>query len=253
MKKIAQGEFEFLPHYCNCPCHGIIILNKNKFPNYERSGYPKFINYHSVRVNHPMKGKHHTEEAKELNRQKHIGNKNAEGHIVTKENKLKLSELHKGNQYRSGCVNSEEHRKIISENNSGRDPWNKGLTGVQESPMKGKHHSPETIELIKQNTPVKEGEDHWNYQGGITPLYKQIRFCEEYDIWRTQVFERDLYICQDCQDMSKRILEAHHIKGFSNILKENNIISLEQAKSCNELWNISNGITLCQDCHNKLR
>ncbi len=33
------------------------------------------------------------------------------------------------------------------------------------------------------------------------------------------------------------------------ILKENNITSLDQALNCQELWDISNGITLCKKCH----
>jgi hypothetical protein len=30
---------------------------------------------------------------------------------------------------------------------------------------------------------------------------------------------------------------------------ENNIITLEDAFGCDELWNLNNGITWCKECH----
>jgi hypothetical protein len=43
---MTRGDFEFLPHYCSCPCHGLIPLKKERLWYYETRGYPKFINHH---------------------------------------------------------------------------------------------------------------------------------------------------------------------------------------------------------------
>jgi len=42
-------------------------------------------------------------------------------------------------------------------------------------------------------------------------------------------------------------------KKFSDIINNNNITTMEAALECSELWNLNNGITLCEDCHNKTK
>lgn len=42
---------------------------------------------------------------------------------------------------------------------------------------------------------------------------------------------------------------AHHIKSFSKIIKENNIKNILEARKCEELWAVNNGVTLCEECH----
>lgn len=55
--------------------------------------------------------------------------------------------------------------------------------------------------------------------------------------WRKEVLTRDHYICKFCS--SKENLEAHHIIPVS--INENSVASL------------SNGITLCKECHKSIR
>ena len=96
------------------------------------------------------------------------------------------------------------------------------------------------------------GENNSNYRGGITPLYLAVRSCSKYSEWRINIFQRDMFICQACKKTSEGDLEAHHIKRFSVIINDNKIETIEQALLCEELWDISNGITLCNDCHKKI-
>ena len=46
-------------------------------------------------------------------------------------------------------------------------------------------------------------------------------------------------------------LEAHHVKPLSEIVKEHGITTREQARQCSALWDLSNGVTLCERCHCK--
>jgi 5-methylcytosine-specific restriction endonuclease McrA len=78
------------------------------------------------------------------------------------------------------------------------------------------------------------GEEHWNWQGGITPKNHKIRTSTEYKNWRNQVFDRDNYTYQIC-DKTGGNLHAHHLDSF--------------AKNENLRLDIDNGITTCDKCH----
>ena len=114
---------------------------------------------------------------------------------------------------------------------------------------KEKWQNPEyRAHMVKAHIGKMCGKDSPSWKGGITPVNIQIRHCFKYRQWRSDVFTRDNFTCQNC--LSKGVyLHAHHIKAFSLIIKENNIKSLEQALNCEELWNINNGMTLCRECH----
>jgi len=94
------------------------------------------------------------------------------------------------------------------------------------------------------------GEQNHNWRGGITPLNRYLRTCFEYRLWRTKVFERDNFTCQECKTRGG-VLNVDHIKPFSLVLHEYSIASYEEAQSCRELWDIDNGRTLCKGCHLK--
>lgn len=103
---------------------------------------------------------------------------------------------------------------------------------------KGKQASPNT-EFKKGQIPWNKGrshlskEKHWNWQGGLTEKYWDIRMTFEYDKWRKRVLERDNYTCQFCG--TKQRLEVDHIKPVS-LFKE-------------LIYEINNGRTLCHNCH----
>ena len=105
--------------------------------------------------------------------------------------------------------------------------------------------------IIKR--PNNLGKKNHFWKGGKTKLSQQIRNSAEYSFWRKQIFERDNYTCQQCGRRTKKgdkvIIEADHIYPFSKILDDYDITSIEEAISCEKLWDIENGRTLCRDCH----
>lgn len=128
----------------------------------------------------------------------------------------------------------------------GCKPWNKGKKNILSEISKEKMR----IARAKQDMSHLRGENHHNWKGGITPIRNAIRALYQYVEWRKSIFERDNYTCQGCKKRGGK-LNADHVKSFSKILNENNIQTTEHAKSCAELWDLSNGRTLCDKCHLK--
>jgi len=135
----------------------------------------------------------------------------------TEQTRLKISKAKKGKCF------TEEHKRKLS------------------SALKG--------HIVTEETRRKMGIKSRLKNKGLTSLHLLIRQTEKYKLWRSKVFERDFYTCQNCRKRGI-YLECHHIKRFSYILKENNIFSVEQALNCKELWNLDNGVILCKECHN---
>lgn len=133
--------------------------------------------------------------------------------------------------------NPEHSKRMI-----GHTPWNKNKKGLQSAWNKDK----ECIQF--------SGENHWNWQGGITKLAFKIRNCLKYKSLFKETKKRDDYTClmPGC-GLRGGVLHSNHIKTFSSIIKENNIKTFEQANNYEELWNPRNIITLCKDCHNHIR
>lgn len=78
------------------------------------------------------------------------------------------------------------------------------------------------------------GKNNPMWNGGTSRTYKEGYYSTEYIRWRLKVFERDGYRCQVC-DQVGGYLTAHHIKSFAHFPKLR--------------FEITNGITLCEDCH----
>ena len=106
------------------------------------------------------------------------------------------------------------------------------------------------ISRIGLKKPKIKGEKSPGWKGGITKLTLRLRESVEYKIWRTLVFKRDNYKCQEC-GINNNTLEGHHIIPFSVLLRKNNIKDFESALRCKELWETDNGQTLCRECHLK--
>lgn len=95
------------------------------------------------------------------------------------------------------------------------------------------------------------GENSPNWRGGVRSYYDLLRSSSKLATWRSKVYKRDNYTCQECGDNTGGNLNADHIKPFALILKENNITSKRKGLMCVELWDINNGRTLCVNCHKK--
>ena len=109
---------------------------------------------------------------------------------------------------------TKEHCFNISKGHLGQKVWNKG-----------------------KKMPEISGENHYFWQGGITPINKKLRHSIEFRLWREAVFARDNWTCQKCGQRGGK-LHSHHIKPFSKFPELR--------------FDIENGITLCSNCHKKI-
>lgn len=147
----------------------------------------------------------------------------------------------------------------------GHRVWNKGLKGTHFSPSTEfkKGHIPWhngtrgtgvkkqrkwTLEEREKMAEVRRGPKSHLWKGGTSKLSYHIRRIFQYEDWRRSVYERDNYTCQHCGKRGGE-LQADHIIALSVLLRKYEIKSIEQAIQCKELWDISNGRTLCIPCH----
>lgn len=135
----------------------------------------------------------------------------------------------------------------------GTDYGNAFVKG-QESAFKGKKHTDETKEKIRQrrledgHVPYLKDGKHWlagtkgmspNYQGGITPDRQSLYSSEEWIIAVKTVWKRDKNKCQRCgknhnDAVSRGTFHIHHIVSFK-------VVELRSDPS--------NLILLCKECH----
>lgn len=156
-----------------------------------------------------------------------------------------------------GAKHTDESRKKISETRKKlglKAPSRKGIPHTEEfkRAVSIRHTGRKDTDAtrLKKLAVVPRGDKCHFWKGGVTPLRLLIKQNINYRQWRTKVFERDKYCCQHCGVIGGK-LNADHIKSFSIILDEHNITSLADAVSCQELWDINNGRTLCEPCHRK--
>ena len=110
----------------------------------------------------------------------------------------------------------------------------------------------ESKEIREKKSVGHRGKKAYNWKGGLRKLKNRIRGCFKYRQWRLDIYVRDKFTCILCGYKKGNILEADHFPvGFSEIINKNKIKNLRSALSCCELWDITNGRTLCINCHKK--
>jgi 5-methylcytosine-specific restriction endonuclease McrA len=140
---------------------------------------------------------------------------------------------------RAGLRKDADYRRGVQRRNAtGRVVTAEGRERMRARAI-GRRVSPETVSKILESKRARgtlpRGERHYAWKGG-RPWE---RFSDErYLIWRTAVLERDNYVCQDCGRVCakyERGLAAHHLLSY--------------AEHPDMRYEISNGVTLCRDCH----
>ena len=151
--------------------------------------------------------------------------------------------LRNGRTRSCGC----ERGKYIGRANAARVFKKSTIEKHRINGLKRKH----SIETKRKLSIIRQGEKNPAWSGGLTPLVRRIRHLYQYRQWRSDVFTRDDFTCQDCGKRGGHLHAHHSSKTFWQIINEYKITTIEQAIACDELWNINNGVTLCKDCHGK--
>jgi 5-methylcytosine-specific restriction endonuclease McrA len=158
----------------------------------------------------------------------------------------------------------EQHSKIMA----GRSSWNKGMTGRQhwmntdgllpgwnkgiKTGIVPPNKKPDVFItclqcriLLKVKPAISQRKKYCSKSCkhaaqtqdlSIKGQIRRLRASTEYRQWRTAVFKRDDYTCQDCGVRGGR-LNADHIKRFADFPDLR--------------FDVSNGRTLCEGCHRK--
>ena len=134
----------------------------------------------------------------------------------------------------TGKVHSKETKIKMSEKAKGNKNW------------LGKKHSKKTKNLLSK---IRIGAKNPAWKKGSSALSSRLRNINLYYEWRLKVFERDKFTCQECGDSTGGNLQAHHIIAFADLLQTYKITSTKEGLLCKQLWELSNGITLCTECH----
>lgn len=122
----------------------------------------------------------------------------------------------------------------------GRKHTNSELRKMSESQL-GKKRKPLTLEHREKLRVAFSGKNTHLWKGGVTSVNQLIRTSFQYRAWRISVFKRDNYSCTKCGKRSGNgravVLHADHIKPFAFFPELR--------------FELSNGRTLCIECHRK--
>ena len=172
------------------------------------------------------------------------------GKHLSEETRLKISSSNLGKpKSPQSCIAMSEAKKGIIPVNI--ESLKTSLVG---KPMSESHYNNLVATMSTQKTRdkmsvVQRGENNPNWNGGITPLYKNIRECAKYYAWRDAIFKRDDYCDVITGERGDGNLNAHHIIPFAEIIEKHHITTFEEAMACEELWDVSNGITMIEANH----
>ena len=156
-----------------------------------------------------------------------------------------------------GCRSAYFKTKEVSPNlELGRQKGTNHLEGIpknektKQSLSKSlKKYCKEHPEEVKERGKKTRGEKHYLWKGGTTNLNQAVRRLDENRKWARLVKNRDGRKCRLCG--SQKNIEADHILPLSLILEQHNITNRDEARECEHLWDINNGMTLCRECHYK--
>jgi 5-methylcytosine-specific restriction endonuclease McrA len=156
-----------------------------------------------------------------------------------------------------GCRSELYKRRTPSPNLVlGREKGTNHLSGIpktqtHKNKMKGimSKWCNDNLDKVKERGKKIRGENHYLWKGGTTILNQSIRRMTECIYWQRAVKKRDGK-CMKCG--KEKQLEAHHKKSLKEIIKEYNITNRDEARKCENLWDLNNGITLCRKCHYEL-
>ena len=145
--------------------------------------------------------------------------------------------------------------ELVGENHPS---WRGGPKLCVDCRVPVKNRSAATKRCFSCNRRWLSGSRNPMWTGGHTSFRKSLYATKQYKEWRRKVFERDDFTCQICFVRGGE-LEAHHKKRMIVIIKEfiPNPSKLKgyQVRDLllehEPLWDVSNGITLCQPCHRK--
>lgn len=158
------------------------------------------------------------------------------GRPKSEEFKRKVSKGMKGvNTWMTGRKLSSEIKEKISKSNKGRklsESTKQKMSNARKGTKFTKEH---LLNMSKGRRGIMTGPNHWNWKGGQSMT---IRKSAEYKDWRLAVFTKDGFACVGCGDNRGRNLQAHHIMSFADYPDLR--------------FDVSNGITLCKQCHAKL-
>lgn len=185
--------------------------------------------------------------------------RDSKGKFMKGYKKLWTEEMRKQHSLRMKGINtwskgrniSESHKNKIKQNNA------KYWLGKERLEMKGNKfavgHKPKNG-FLKGNIPHnlgKFGRESTTWKEiKRNPLRLAIRQLHQYRQWRSSIFKRDNYSCVLCKkgkEVSGKLEADHYPISFATIIQ--NLKTVEEAISCNELWDINNGRTLCKECH----
>lgn len=229
---------------CKCGCGESVTQRRD-------GSYNDFINHHHIRLNNPfssdsfrerMTGENNPAKRPEV-REKI--SKNLKGVYVGEKNHMKQDKYRKMFSEMWMGENNPMYGKKCPENSERMK--NNNPMFDKEISKKSLEHRMKISQCRKRENNMSEDDILWNEF--ITPIQEKIRKLIEYKNWRNKIYERDNYICVSCGYDKGKILNAHHNKFFCKIITENKITTIEEAKECQELWDINNGITLCKKCH----
>lgn len=121
----------------------------------------------------------------------------------------------------------------------------KHMSEVNKLKMSQLHKGTKKTDITKKKLSISL-KKYWDAHGRISPHYALIRSSRKYSEWRVSVFKRDSFSCVSCGDNRGGNLEADHIIPFSFLIEECSIIG-----NYEPIFDVSNGRTLCRDCHKK--